>query len=98
MVNDTMNLQQIILIYLAVINVATFFTFGIDKLKARRDKWRIRETSLLLLALLGGSLGAWIGMKVWHHKTKLKKFKYGIPVILVVHIVLLAVIAYIQLT
>ena len=93
-----MNLQQIILIYLATINVATFFTFGIDKLKARRDKWRIRETALLLLAILGGSLGAWLGMKVWHHKTKHKKFKYGIPLILIVQIVALAFIAYIQLT
>ena len=93
-----MNLQQIILIYLAAINVATFFTFGIDKLKARRDKWRIRETALLLLAILGGSLGAWLGMKVWRHKTKHKKFKYGIPLILIVQIVALAFIAYIQLT
>ena len=93
-----MNLQQIILIYLATINVATFFTFGIDKLKARRDKWRIRETALLLLAILGGSLGAWLGMKVWRHKTKHKKFKYGIPLILIVQIVALAFIAYIQLT
>ena len=72
--------------------------FGVDKWKARRDKWRIRETALLTLALLGGSLGAWLGMKVWHHKTKHKKFRYGIPLILFVHIVLLAVIAYIQLT
>ena len=93
-----MNLQHIILIYLATINVATFFTFGIDKLKARRDKWRIRETALLLLAILGGSLGAWLGMKVWRHKTKHKKFKYGIPLILIVQIAALAVIAYIQLT
>ena len=93
-----MNLQHIILIYLTTINVATFFTFGIDKLKARRDKWRIRETALLLLAILGGSLGAWLGMKVWRHKTKHKKFKYGIPLILIVQIVALAFIAYIQLT
>ena len=91
-----MNLQHIILIYLATINVATFFTFGIDKWKARRDKWRIREAALLLLALLGGSLGAWLGMKVWHHKTKHKKFKYGVPLILIVHIIVLAVIALLK--
>ena len=95
---EELDLQRIILIYLAVITVMTFLMFGVDKWKARRDKWRIRETSLLLLALLGGSLGAWIGMKVWHHKTKHKKFKYCIPLILVVHLVLLAVVAYYQLS
>jgi len=89
-----MNLQHIILIYLATINVATFFTFGIDKWKARRDKWRIREAALLLLALLGGSLGAWLGMKVWHHKTMHKKFKYGIPLMLAAQIALILFILF----
>ena len=73
------NLQNIILIYLAVINVVTFFMYGIDKWKAKKSKWRIRETALLGLAVLGGSIGAWLGMKVWHHKTQHKKFKYGVP-------------------
>ena len=64
-----MNLPHIVLIYLAVINVVTFFVYGIDKWKAKKSKWRIRETALLGLAVLGGSIGAWLGMKVWHHKT-----------------------------
>ena len=68
-----MNITEIIIIYLAVINVATFFTFGIDKLKAKHAKWRIREAALLTLAVLGGSIGAWLGMKVWRHKTMHKK-------------------------
>ena len=84
-----MNITEIIIIYLAVINVATFFTFGIDKLKAKHAKWRIREAALLTLAVLGGSIGAWLGMKVWHHKTMHKKFKYGIPLIFLAQIALI---------
>lgn len=80
---------NIILIYLAVINVATFITYGIDKFKAKHAMWRIRETALLGLAVLGGSVGAWLGMKVWHHKTQHKKFKYGIPLILIAQIALI---------
>ena len=53
--------QHIVLIYLAVINVVTFFMYGIDKWKAKKSKWRIRETALLGLAVLGGSIGAWLG-------------------------------------
>lgn len=84
------NLQKIIVIYLIVINVVTFFIYGIDKWKAVRSKWRISEAMLLGLAVIEGSIGAWLGMKVWHHKTMHKKFKYGIPLILIVQIVLLA--------
>ena len=84
--------QRIIIIYLLVINIATFFTYGIDKWKAKKSKWRIRETSLLTLAVLGGSIGAWLGMKVWHHKTMHNKFKYGVPAILILQLVLLAYI------
>ncbi len=83
---EHLNFTHIILIYLVTINVATFFTYGLDKWKAKRAKWRIRETALLMLAVLGGSIGAWLGMKVWHHKTMHKKFKYGIPLILLVQI------------
>lgn len=84
-------IQKIIIIYLTSINLATFITYGIDKLKAKRSKWRIREASLLLLAVLGGSIGALLGMKVWHHKTMHKKFKYGVPAILIVQ---MAIIGY----
>ncbi len=81
-------MQQAIFIYLLVINVVTFFVYGIDKFKARRGKWRIFEATLLLLSAIGGSVGAWCGMKVWHHKTMHKKFKYGVPVIFILQIVL----------
>ena len=76
--------------YLLAINVVTFIVYGIDKYKAKKAKWRIPEATLLLLAVLGGSIGAWMGMKVWHHKTMHKKFKYGIPVILLIQIALMA--------
>ena len=82
-------LLHIVLIYLAVINMVTFFMYGIDKWKAKKSKWRIRETALLGLAVLGGSIGAWLGMKVWHHKTLHKKFKYGVPAIIIVQLALI---------
>ena len=75
--------------YLLAINVVTFIVYGIDKYKAKKAKWRIPEATLLLLAVLGGSIGAWMGMKVWHHKTMHKKFKYGIPAILLIQIALM---------
>lgn len=83
-------MKRLILIYLLVINVLTFFIYGIDKWKAKRKRWRIPEDTLLGLAAIGGSLGAWIGMQVWHHKTLHLKFKYGVPVMLILHIALLA--------
>lgn len=75
--------------YLLGINAVTFIVYGIDKYKTKKAKWRISEATLLLQAILGGSIGAWMGMKVWHHKTMHKKFKYGIPVILLIQIALM---------
>ena len=76
--------------YLLAINAVAFTMYGIDKYKAKKAKWRISEATLLLLAVVGGSIGAWMGMKVWHHKTMHKKFKYGIPAILMIQIALMA--------
>ena len=75
--------------YLLAINAVAFIMYGIDKYKAKKAKWRISEATLLLLAILGGSIGAWMRMKVWHHKTMHKKFKYGIPAILLIQIALM---------
>jgi len=75
-----------LLYYLITINAITFITYGIDKLKAMKNKWRIPEFTLLFLAVIGGSIGAIFGMKVWHHKTMHKKFKYGIPLVMVLQI------------
>lgn len=76
------------LAYLAIVNVVTFVVYGVDKWKARRSKWRIPEATLLGLAAIGGSIGAWMGMWAWHHKTMHLKFKYGVPLILAVQIAL----------
>ncbi len=71
-----------ILIYFFVINIVAFIVYGIDKYRARRAQWRIPESTLLLLAVIGGSVGAWCGMKVWRHKTLHNKFRYGVPLIM----------------
>ena len=80
--------MNIILGYLLAINIATFFLYGIDKYKARKRRWRISEATLLLMAVVGGSIGAWTGMRLWHHKTMHKKFKYGIPIIIILQVAL----------
>lgn len=79
-------LHQLILYILLCINAITFVIYGIDKYKAKKGKWRIPEATLLMMAVVGGSVGAWTGMKVWHHKTLHKKFHYGIPAILLLQI------------
>lgn len=81
-----MTIEQLILIYLIAINVVTFFAYGIDKWKAKRSKWRISEATLSGMAVIGGSIGAWLGMRVWHHKTMHKKFQFGIPLILIIQL------------
>ena len=81
-----MTTEQLILIYLIAMNVVTFFMYGIDKWKAKRSKRRISEATLLGMAVIGGSIGAWLGMRVWHHKTMHKKFQFGIPLILIIQL------------
>ena len=76
------------LYYLLFINIITFMMYGIDKLKAKKGKWRISEATLLMMAIVGGSIGAWAGMRIWHHKTMHKKFQYGIPEIIILQIAL----------
>lgn len=83
-------MTKIVTIYLVTINVATFFVYGLDKWKAKQFRWRVRETALLMLAVLGGSIGAWLGMKVCHHKTLHKKFKYGIPLFIIAQVAAVA--------
>ena len=81
-------MKRFILVYLLVINLFTFIMYGIDKWKAKNAQWRIPESTLLGLAAAGGSIGAWCGMQLWHHKTLHKKFKYGVPAILILQVVL----------
>ena len=72
--------------YLIIINIINFILFGIDKRKAKKNKWRIPESTLLGLSFLGGALGALIGMRFFRHKTKKKKFTIGIPIFLFINI------------
>ena len=80
--------MNIILGYFLAVNTITFLLYGIDKYKAKKGKWRISEATLLTMAAIGGSIGAWVGMRLWHHKTMHKKFKYGIPLIIILQIAL----------
>ena len=82
-------MTNVLLYYLIVINIVTFLIYGIDKRKAKQGSWRISEATLLILAVIGGSIGALLGMKVWRHKTMHKKFKYGLPLILLAQIAII---------
>lgn len=74
--------------YLLIINAAAFFLMMMDKFRAQKKLWRIPEATLMLFALLGGSVGALLGMYTFHHKTRKVKFFVGIPVILAVQVLL----------
>lgn len=75
--------------YLVVANLVAFVAYGLDKYRARRRCWRIPEATLLWMAALGGSLGAWLGMNVWHHKTQHLRFRLIVPLCLVLHLFLI---------
>ena len=81
-------LAAALLIYLAAVNVIAFAVYGADKRRAKKDKRRVPEKTLFLLAIIGGSVGALLGMKVFHHKTRHWYFVWGIPAILLVQIAL----------
>ena len=83
--------------YLLIMNLVTFFVFGLDKWKAKRKQTResvrrIPEKTLFLLSIFGGSVGALLGMRIWHHKTLHKSFRLGIPLILILQLLLPLVI------
>ena len=84
-------LIKILIIYLLIINAAAFIFMLADKIKARKNLWRIPEKTLMGAALMGGSIGAYAGMQIFRHKTKHPKFYIGIPVIMALQ---LAAVAY----
>ncbi|MBQ6868428.1 MAG: DUF1294 domain-containing protein [Clostridia bacterium] len=75
-----------ILVFLLVMNILAFAMYGLDKYYAMADKWRISEKNLLLVAYLGGSIGAYTAMRIFRHKTKHAKFTIGVPLAIVLHI------------
>ncbi|WP_249323814.1 DUF1294 domain-containing protein [Wansuia hejianensis] len=91
------NIRFIILIYIFTINIVGFIAFGIDKKRARDKTWRIPESTLFILSLLGGATGNLLGMKTFRHKTQKKKFTMGIPIILLINIFTFVYILHILL-
>ncbi len=85
-------------LYWLGINLIAFLQFGMDKQRARKGKWRISEKMLFLTAVLGGSIGSIMGMKYFHHKTLHRKFRIGLPFLLLIQIVLTVGIGCILLT
>lgn len=75
-------------IYLLALNLATFFTYGWDKQKAKQNQWRIPEHTLLALAFAGGGVGALLGMRLFHHKTRKAKFRWGVPMAMLLWLLL----------
>jgi uncharacterized membrane protein YsdA (DUF1294 family) len=82
----------ILIIYLIVVNLFSFALFGIDKYKAKTHKWRVSEKALFISAIIGGSLGALAGMYSFRHKTKHWYFVIGIPCILLIQVVIVALL------
>lgn len=80
-----------IYVYLLVINLIAFIVYGVDKQKAKKGKWRISEKTLIGLTIIGGSIGAFVGMQVFHHKTKHALFVVGVPLIFFLQV---AVVVY----
>lgn len=77
------------LIYFVLINLISYIAMGNDKRKARQGKWRTRESTLWLLALIGGAVGSWVAMQTHRHKTKHPSFKYGMPLLAIIDLVIL---------
>lgn len=82
-------IMKVLLVYLLLINAAGLLLMLADKIKARKNLWRIPEATLFCIAILGGSIGSLVGMRVFHHKTLHPKFSIGIPVIIALQITFL---------
>lgn len=81
-------MRELISCYLIIINIIAFLLMYIDKVKAIKHEWRIKESTLMGFAIFGGSVGGFLGMKIFRHKTKHPKFYIGIPIILIVQLLL----------
>ncbi|OLS03748.1 DUF1294 domain-containing protein [Tissierella creatinophila] len=83
------DIKELIYIYFVVINIVSFICFFIDKKRAQKELYRISESFLFNVSIIGGALGSLLGMKAFHHKTKKKKFVIGIPIILIFNILVI---------
>ena len=88
-------MRMMLIYYLLAVNVLTFIVYGVDKWKAQRGRWRVPEATLMGLAALGGSVGAWMAMQLFRHKTQKKKFRYGVPALFVLQVA--AVVCFVNI-
>ena len=88
-------MRMMLIYYLLAVNVLTFIVYGVDKWKAKRGRWRVPEATLMGLAALGGSVGAWLAIQLFRHKTQKKKFRYGVPALFVLQVA--AVLFYLNM-
>lgn len=89
-----MNSFDIIILYAVAVNVVSFIMMGVDKRRAIKRAWRIPESTLFVLAIIGGSIGSIIGMHLFHHKTRHWYFLYGMPVILALQVILILALVF----
>ncbi|AQX53536.1 DUF1294 domain-containing protein [Priestia flexa] len=80
-----------LMIYAILINLIGLYVMNADKKRAQRNEWRIKEQTLWTIAIIGGALGATIGMNLYRHKTKHASFRFGLPALVVVHLALLLI-------
>lgn len=86
-----MGYLSLLLAYFLLVNLISFVLFGVDKKSAAAGSWRVPESNFFLLALIGGALGIYLGMRFFRHKTRIIKFSYGIPVLFLVNIAMVLV-------
>ena len=87
-------LWQLLALYLVCVNLCAFLLMGIDKRRAKKDRFRIPERTLFLPVVLGGGLGGIVGMKLFRHKTKHRYFHFGFPAIFLTEFILLALLLW----
>ena len=80
-------LSKVLVFYYAAINIVLLILMGVDKAKAKKNKWRVKEATLIVCALLGGGTGGFVGMKLFHHKTRKLQFTIGLPFITILEII-----------
>jgi len=88
-----MSILYIILTYIILINIIAFAMYGVDKRRAIKNKWRVSESALIMVCVLGGSVGGIIGIKLFHHKTRHRKFTIGVPLILIMQMLAVLILS-----
>ena len=83
-----------LLYYFAAVNLAALVFYGVDKARAVKGQWRIPESTLIFFSVLGGCYGSYLGMRLFHHKTRKPLFRYGVPFLMTVWTAVLAYMVY----